>query len=61
LASIEHWRELLGGKLKAAERKRGAVGGTGSETLADMAYGMMQGALILSRVLDFVAMGRCCA
>ena len=50
IGSIEHWRRILGGKLaKAAERHGVPVD---SDLLADMAYGMLQGAFVLGRVLE---------
>lgn len=45
---IEHWRRILGGKLEEAAEQRGMSIDAG--LLADMAYGMLQGAFILGRV-----------
>ena len=46
--SIDHWRRLLGGKLEQAAEHHGVEIDAG--LLADMAYGMLQGAFILGRV-----------
>lgn len=49
--SIEHWREALGGKLSEAIDRHGTPGPAPDPiVLADMAYGMLQGAFILGRV-----------
>ena len=50
VGSIEHWRRVFGGKLaEAARRRRVTIDAT---LLADMGYGMLQGAFILGRVLE---------
>lgn len=48
--SIEHWREALGGKLEEAMgRHRPRVPETDPSLLADVGYGLLQGAFILGR------------
>jgi TetR/AcrR family transcriptional repressor of nem operon len=49
--SIEHWRELLGGKLRQAMARHGVrtPEAVDPDLLADMAYGTLQGAFILKR------------
>ena len=48
-ASIRHWREVLGGKLAAAMERWRPQLDTDPYVLADLAYGVLQGAFILSR------------
>ena len=48
--SVDHWRTLLGGKLEAAAERHPPRAPTDPWVLADMAYGLLQGAFILSRV-----------
>lgn len=48
--SIEHWRSLLGGKLEEAFRRHPPAVPSDPYLLADVAYGVLQGAFILSRV-----------
>lgn len=48
--SIEHWRELVGGKLEEAFRRHPPATPTDPYVLADVAYAILQGAFILSRV-----------
>lgn len=53
LDSIEHWRQVLGGKLEEAmERHPPVIAGTDPYLLADVAYGVLQGAFILRRSLS---------
>jgi AcrR family transcriptional regulator len=48
--AIEHWREVFGGKLaKAIERHEPRVSDVDPYMLADLGYGVMQGAFILWR------------
>lgn len=50
--SIAHWRAVLGGKLASALARHPArVAGTDPYLLADLAYGVLQGAFILWRTL----------
>jgi TetR/AcrR family transcriptional repressor of nem operon len=50
VGSIEHWREVLGGKLKQAMRRHPPrAGDTNPYLLADFGYGVLQGAFILGR------------
>jgi TetR/AcrR family transcriptional repressor of nem operon len=52
VGSIEHWRAALGNKLEAAIRRHGTrLPGTDPYVLADMAYGVLQGAFIFGRTL----------
>ncbi len=48
--SIGHWRTALGEKLAAAAERYPPRAPADPGALADMAYGLLQGALILSRV-----------
>jgi len=51
--SIEHWRRVLGGKLEEAMRRHTPiVSEIDPHLLADVAYGVLQGAFILRRSLD---------
>lgn len=51
--SIEHWRRVLGGKLEAAMiRHETRIPGADPYVLADVAYGVLQGAFILGRTLE---------
>jgi TetR/AcrR family transcriptional repressor of nem operon len=51
--SIEHWRRVLGGKLEDAMRRHDPrVPDTDAYVLADVAYGVLQGAFILARTLE---------
>lgn len=53
LESIEHWRNVLGRKLEEAmKRHPPVVEGADPYLLADVAYGILQGAFILRRSLD---------
>lgn len=53
LESIEHWRQVLGGKLdEAMKRHPPVVPDVDPYLLADVAYGVLQGAFILRRSLD---------
>ncbi|MDX1646499.1 MAG: TetR/AcrR family transcriptional regulator [Longimicrobiales bacterium] len=53
VGSIDHWRRVLGGKLaEAMERHPPVVPDADPHLLADMAYGILQGAFILRRSLD---------
>lgn len=50
MGSIEHWRRVLGGKLEAAMAHHAPrVSDTDPYVLADLAYGVLQGAFILAR------------
>lgn len=52
LESVDHFRTVLGGKLEQAiERHGAALPETDPELLADLAWGIMQGAFVLSRSL----------
>ncbi|HMB72287.1 MAG TPA: hypothetical protein VKQ06_01860, partial [Gammaproteobacteria bacterium] len=52
VASVEHFRQLLGDKLAAAMQRHPArIPGTDPYLLADMFYGAMEGAYILARAL----------
>ena len=51
--SVEHWRRVLGGKLEEALKRADArISGTDPYLLADLAYGVIQGAFILTRTLE---------
>lgn len=51
--SIDHWRRVLGGKLESAmARHEPRIPDTDPYLLADVAYGVLQGAFILRRSLD---------
>lgn len=53
VGAIEHWRRAFGGKLEEAmERHETVVADVDPYLLADVAYGVMQGAFILRRSLD---------
>lgn len=53
VGSIDHWRRVLGGKLEEAMERHGTVvEDVDPHLLADMAYGVLQGAFILRRSLD---------
>lgn len=53
LEAIEHWRHVLGGKLEEAmKRHPPVVPDVDPYLLADVAYGVLQGAFILRRSLD---------
>lgn len=53
LAAIEHWRSVLGGKLEEAMERHGTViPDVDPYLLADMGYGVLQGAFILRRSLS---------
>lgn len=53
IGSIELWRQVLGGKLEAAlERHPAELPDTDPYVLADMAYGVLQGAFIFGRTLS---------
>lgn len=53
VGAIEHWRRAFGGKLKQAlARHETVVADVDPYLLADVAYGVMQGAFILRRTLD---------
>lgn len=48
--SVRHWREVVGGKLRAALAERQTRVPVEADLLADLAYGVLQGAFILSRM-----------
>lgn len=48
--SIDHWRQVLAGKLAEAAEWHQPRGPADPAVLADLAYGMLQGGFILSRV-----------
>lgn len=48
--SVDHWRELVGAKLVAAAELHAPRGPADPEVLAELAYAVMQGDFILSRV-----------
>ncbi len=50
LDGIDHWQQLLGEKLALAMERHPPRIPVDPEVLADMAYGVLQGAFILSRV-----------
>ena len=51
IRAVEHWRESLGGKLGEAMKRHSVRGDTTDPyLLADLAYGVLQGAFILGRV-----------
>lgn len=51
--SIEHWRRVLGGKLEQAMiRHETRIADPDPYTLADLAYGVLQGAFILARTVE---------
>lgn len=53
LESIEHWRRVLGGKIEEAMKRHPfVVSDVDPYLLADVAYGVLQGAFILRRSLD---------
>lgn len=52
VSAIEHWRRVLGGKLREAMELHDVRTDTDPELLADLAYGVLQGAFILRRTLD---------
>lgn len=52
VGSIEHWREVLGSRFREAIERHGVRFETDPILLADLAYGVMQGAFILRRTLD---------
>lgn len=53
LEAIGHWRSVLGGKLEEAMARQGTVvPGVDPYLLADMGYGVLQGAFILRRSLS---------
>ena len=53
LESIDHWRRVLGGKLEEAMDRHSPVAqDVDPYLLADVAYGVLQGAFILRRSLD---------
>jgi len=53
LGSIEHWRQTLGGKLEEAMRRHPVrLTDVDPYVLADVGYGILQGAFILGRALS---------
>lgn len=53
VGSIEHWRRTFGGKLEEAMRRHPVSARDADPyVLADMAYGLLQGAFILGRTLS---------
>lgn len=53
VGSIEHWREALGGKLEEAMRRHEPKApGTDPYLIADVGYGVLQGAFILGRTFS---------
>lgn len=51
--AIEHWREVLGGKLEEAMRRhRPKALDTDPDLIADVGYGVLQGAFILGRTFS---------
>ena len=50
--SVDEWKELVGGKLEAAMELHPPKEAVDPYELADLGYGVMQGAFILSRVRD---------
>lgn len=48
--AVQHWRETFGGKLREALARHTPRTTVDPDVLADLAYGVMQGAFILSRV-----------
>lgn len=53
VGSIEHWREALGGKLEEAMRRHAPrAPETDPYVLADVGYGILQGAFIFGRALS---------
>lgn len=48
--SVDYWRDLVGGKLERAFARHPPAVPVDAGVLADMAYGVLQGAFILSRV-----------
>jgi TetR/AcrR family transcriptional repressor of nem operon len=53
LGSMEHWRSALGGKLKEAMARHGCrVRDTDPYLIADVGYGVLQGAFIFGRTLS---------
>jgi TetR/AcrR family transcriptional regulator, transcriptional repressor for nem operon len=52
MGALEHWRQVLGGKLgEAMKRHEPVVPGTDPYLLADLAAGVLQGAFIMRRAL----------
>ena len=51
--AIEHWREVFGGKLREAMKLHPVrIPESDPDVLADLGYGVLQGAFILTRIMD---------